>query len=280
MNQADITQLVQQCLAEDLNLLSSDHGDISASLIPEKNVSVARIISREPAIFCGIEWGNEVFRQLGNRVILDWHVKDGDFMEENQCVCTLSGPSRDLLTGERTLLNIAQTLSGTATTTRSYVDVIEGTGVRLLDTRKTIPGMRNAQKYAVACGGGVNHRFGLYDAFLIKENHIAAAGSIQAAVSQAKTSFPSKPVEVEVENLDELQQALNADTDRIMLDNFSLDLMREAVAINAGKAELEASGNVNLTTIRHIADTGVDFISVGALTKHIAAVDFSMRFTD
>ena len=277
-NQADITRLVQECLSEDLNALPPLQGDLSASLIPEESLSIARIISREPAIFCGIVWGNEVFRQLGGRVQLDWHVQDGDAMVENQCICTLTGPSRDLLTGERTLLNIAQTLSGTATMTRTYVDSIAGTGVRLLDTRKTIPGMRTAQKYAVTCGGGVNHRIGLYDAFLIKENHIAAAGSIGQAVQQARTAFPGKPVEVEVENLHELQQALDARTDRIMLDNFTLALMREAVAMNQGQAELEASGNVNLATIREIAETGVDFISVGALTKHIQAVDFSMRF--
>ena len=278
INQADITQLVQLCLAEDLDHQNPEFGDITASLIPEDCISTAKIISREPAVFCGVEWGNEVFRQLGGEVKLDWHVKDGERMVENECICTLTGPSRTLLTGERTLLNIAQTMSAVTTTTRSYVDAIEGTGVRLLDTRKTLPGMRNAEKYAVTCGGGFNHRFGLYDAFLIKENHIAAAGSIAAAVRQARDSFPSKPVEVEVENLDELRQALAAGTDRIMLDNFSTELMKEAVRINNGKAELEASGNVNLETVRSIAETGVDFISVGALTKHVHAVDFSMRF--
>lgn len=277
INPAEVTQLVELCLAEDLNHLTPEQGDISASLIPEESVSTAHIISRDHAVFCGVQWGNEVFHQLGHKVTLKWHIQDGDRMEPNQRICTLTGPSRDLLTGERTLLNIAQTMSAIATMTRSYVDAIEGTGVRLLDTRKTLPAMRNAGKYAVKCGGGHNHRFGLYDAFLIKENHIAAAGSITNAVTQARAAFPGKPVEVEVETLSELTEALNANTDRVMLDNFTLEQMREAVAMNQGKAELEASGNVTLETIRNIAETGVDFISVGALTKHVHAVDFSMR---
>lgn len=280
INPADITQLVQLCLAEDLDHQSPEFGDITASLIPENSNSTATIISREKAVFCGVEWGNEVFRQLGGEVKLEWHIKDGDRIAKDQCICTLTGPSRAMLTGERTLLNIAQTMSGVSTATRSYVDAIEGTGVRLLDTRKTLPGMRNAEKYAVTCGGGFNHRFGLYDAFLIKENHIAAAGSIANAVHQARSSFPGKPVEVEVENLEELRQGLESGADRIMLDNFTTEQMREAVAINQGKAELEASGNVSLETIRAIAETGVDFISVGALTKHVHAVDFSMRFVE
>lgn len=273
----DVRRLVEACLAEDLNHLTPMEGDITASLIPPSTVSRAYIISREQAVFCGKAWSEEVFKQLGSHVTIEWLIEDGDLMEENQRICNLTGTSRDILTGERTMLNIVQTLSATATVTRRYVDAIEGTGVHLLDTRKTIPGMRNAQKYAVHCGGGVNHRCGLYDAFLIKENHIAAAGSIVAAVEQARTNFPGKPVEVEVEDMREFCQALEAGVDRVMLDNFTPELMREAVIINQGQAELEASGNVTLNTIREIAQTGVDFISVGALTKHVHAVDFSMR---
>ncbi|MBW8189553.1 carboxylating nicotinate-nucleotide diphosphorylase [Neiella marina] len=276
-NPDDVRRLVEACLAEDLNHLTPIEGDITASLIPLTTISKAYIISREKAVFCGQAWSEEVFQQLGSHVSIEWLINDGELMEENQRICNLTGTSRDILTGERTMLNIVQTLSATATATRKYVDAIEGTGVKLLDTRKTIPGMRNAQKYAVHCGGGVNHRCGLYDAFLIKENHIAAAGSIAAAVEQARTNFPGKPVEVEVENMQEFCLALEAGVDRVMLDNFSPELMREAVIVNQGQAELEASGNVTIETIRQVAETGVDFISVGALTKHIRAVDFSMR---
>ncbi|MBD1389976.1 carboxylating nicotinate-nucleotide diphosphorylase [Neiella sp. HB171785] len=273
----NVRRLVKACLSEDLNHLTPTEGDITASLIPLHTISKAYIISREKAVFCGKAWGDEVFKQLGGSVSIEWLIEDGEVMEENQRICNLEGPSRDILTGERTMLNIIQTLSGTATATRVYVNAIEGTGVRLLDTRKTIPGMRNAQKYAVYCAGGVNHRCGLYDAFLIKENHIAAAGSIASAVEQARANFPGKPVEVEVEDMKEFCQALEAGVDRVMLDNFSLPQMREAVIINQGQAELEASGNVTIETIRQVAETGVDYISVGALTKHIRAVDYSMR---
>ena len=276
----DVTRLVESCLNEDLNFLPLEQGDITASLIPAETMSTAYIISREDAIFCGKAWGEEVFRQLGNRVEIEWLVADGDTIAPNQRICHLTGPARDILTGERTMLNIVQTLSATATRTRQYVNAIKGTGVRMLDTRKTIPGMRGAQKYAVVCGGGFNHRVGLYDAFLIKENHIAAAGGIQAAIDQARVNFPGKPIEVEVESLDELNQALEARVDRVMLDNFTTAMMREAVTINKGQAELEASGNVTIDTIRAVAETGVDFISVGALTKHIQAIDFSMRIEE
>ena len=277
---AEITQLVQLCLAEDLNNLDPSEGDISAALIPANSTSTAHIISRDRAIFCGVAWGNEVFVQLGGNVTIEWHVKDGDLILPNQKICTLQGLSRDLLTGERTLLNIAQTLSGIATATHRYVQALKGTSTKLLDTRKTIPAMRNATKYAVTCGGGHNHRFGLYDAFLIKENHIAAAGSITNAINQARAANASKLIEVEVENLQELQEALAAKVDRIMLDNFSLEQMKQAVDITNGRAKLESSGNITLERINSVAQTGVDFISVGALTKHINAVDFSMRFKD
>ena len=279
MAEKHVEELVAAALYEDLNGLAADEGgDITASLIPAGRIAKARIICRDHAIFCGQQWGDEVFRQLGDEVTIDWKVEDGDKMQPNQAVCELSGPARILLTGERTLLNIAQTLSAVATEVGLYVEKLEGTHTRLLDTRKTLPGMRMAQKYAVTCGGGKNHRIGLYDAFLIKENHIMACGGIAQAVAQARETFPGKPVEVEVESLAELQQALEAGSDIIMLDNFDYAMMREGVAMTAGRAKLEASGNMDLTTIRDTAETGVDFISVGALTKNVQAVDFSMRF--
>jgi nicotinate-nucleotide pyrophosphorylase (carboxylating) len=269
----DIKQVVQQALAEDVGT-----GDITAALIPEQQRSTAHILCREDAIICGAAWFDEVFRQVDNNISIDWHVHDGDNVQANQEICILKGSSRSLLTAERTALNFLQTLSAIATQTHAYVEAIKDTGARVLDTRKTLPGLRTAEKYAVACGGGHNHRMGLFDAFLIKENHIKAAGSIAAAVQAARTQHPELKVEVEVENLEELQDALSVGADQILLDNMTLSRLREAVTINKGRAKLEASGGVTLTSIRDIANTGVDYISVGSLTKNIRAIDLSMRF--
>ena len=274
----EITRAVADTLREDLGGTIDPSRDITASLIPEGSQGVATIITREHGIFCGQMWAEEVFKQLGGEVSIEWHVQDGDRVEPNQTLCTLRGPSRILLTGERNAMNFIQTLSGCATTVAEYVKQLEGTGTRLLDTRKTIPGLRSALKYAVTCGGGYSHRIGVFDAYLIKENHIIACGSIKAAIKTAKELNPGKPVEVETESLDELQQAIDAGADIIMLDNFTTEMMREAVKINAGRAALENSGNVTLETIREYAETGVDYISVGALTKHLRAMDLSMRF--
>jgi len=252
-------------------------GDLTALLIPEKEIAKATIITREDCVFCGKDWVIEVFSQLDKEVIINWNVDDGDSVSANSVLFTLNGNARSLLTGERAALNFVQTLSGTATTSRYYANLVAHTSVKLLDTRKTLPGLRDAQKYAVAGGGCHNHRIGLYDAFLIKENHIAACGGIAAAVSAARAIAPNKPVEVEVENFNELDEALAAGADIIMLDNFNLDDMRKAVAINKHRAKLEASGNVTELTLPSIAETGVDFISIGALTKHCRAVDLSMR---
>ncbi|GAA5175017.1 MULTISPECIES: carboxylating nicotinate-nucleotide diphosphorylase [Halomonadaceae] len=273
-----------EALAEEIRisaarLLAEDvgPGDITAQLIPERQWASARVITRENAVLCGVAWVDELFRRLDHRVELIWHAADGDALQADQCFLELQGPARSLLTGERPALNLLQTLSATATRARYYADRVADTGVRLLDTRKTLPGLRLAQKYAVTCGGCYNHRIGLYDAFLIKENHIAACGSIAAAVHEARDIARDLSVEVEVENLDELAQALEAHADVVMLDNFSLDDLREAVRLNAGKATLEASGNVSETTLESIAATGVDCISIGALTKDIKAIDLSMR---
>lgn len=268
----DIPSCVQRALTEDIGA-----GDITAKLIPESQKSTAVVITREACIFCGKAWVEEVFRQLDTTVSIEWHIKDGEAAAPNTKLFTLRGSARSLLTGERAALNFVQTLSGTATSSHQYAQQVAHTAVKLLDTRKTIPGLRLAQKYAVSCGGCHNHRIGLYDAFLIKENHIAACGGIRQAVVEARKVAPGKPVEVEVENFDELQQALDADVDIIMLDNFTIEDMRRAVEINAGKAKLEASGNVTSETLVTIAETGVDFISIGALTKHCKAVDLSMR---
>lgn len=256
-------------------------GDLTAELIPEEARSEARVISRQQAVICGQEWFDEVFAQLDEDIRIKWQVKDADRVEPDQLLCTLSGSSRALLTGERTALNFLQTLSGTATLASRYAEAIAGTGVKVLDTRKTIPGLRLAQKYAVTCGGCHNHRIGLYDGVLIKENHIAAAGSIAAAVEKARQTAPSDiPVEVEVENLDELEQALAAGADILLLDNMSPALLRQAVDINKGRAKLEASGGITLQTIHNVAETGVDYISVGEITKELHAVDLSMRFSN
>lgn len=278
--QNDIPASVSQALGEDLGGEANANNDLTAQLLDEKTLAKATIITREAGVFCGQQWLDEVFSQLSNgSVTVSWQVKDGDQVVENQILCELSGSARVLLTGERTALNFVQTLSGVATEVSHYVKLLAGTQTRLLDTRKTLPGLRTALKYAVLCGGGSNHRLGLADAFLIKENHIIASGSIQAAVQKAQQIHASVPVEVEVETLDELQQALDAGADIIMLDNFTVPMMREAVALTNHQAQLEVSGNVTDKTLREFAETGVDYISVGALTKHIRAMDLSMRFS-
>ncbi|ASN84132.1 carboxylating nicotinate-nucleotide diphosphorylase [Pectobacterium versatile] len=274
----DIPASVQLALREDLGGIVDANQDITALLLPDNETVSARIITREAGIFCGTRWLEEVFSQLGNTTTIVWHVADGDAITPNQTLCDITGPAKQLLTGERTALNFLQTLSGVATEVSRYVAVLQGTRTRLLDTRKTLPGLRTALKYAVSCGGGDNHRLGLSDAFLIKENHIIAAGSIKNAVEKAQSLRSDVPVEVEVESLDELQQALEAGADIIMLDNFNLDDIRQAVGMTQGRALLEISGNVTLDTLRGYAETGVDYISVGALTKHVQALDLSMRF--
>jgi len=269
---SDVLANVRAALAEDVG-----SGDITAALIPAAAKASARVITREDGVLCGRAWVDRVFAELDPSITVDWTARDGDRIVAGQHLFTASGNARALLTGERSALNFLQLLSGTATSCKRYAALVAGTGVKLLDTRKTIPGLRIAQKYAVTCGGCHNHRIGLYDAFLIKENHIHAAGSIASAVQAARQYAPGKPVEVEVENLDELEQALAAGCDRAMLDNFSLGQMAEAVKVCAGRAELEASGNVTEQTLRLIAETGVDFISIGALTKDCKALDLSMR---
>jgi nicotinate-nucleotide pyrophosphorylase (carboxylating) len=274
---ASIGPVVAAALAEDVGA-----GDLTASLIDDDAVVGAQIIARESFIVCGEEWVNEVFRQLDSSIIVDWYVGDGGRAETDDVICKLVGPAGPLLTGERTALNFLQTLSATATVTASFVEAIAGTGTRVLDTRKTIPGLRLAQKYAVSCGGGENHRVGLFDAILIKENHIKSAGGVTAALAAANAKHDDVLIEVEVENLDELHEALDAGAQRVLLDNFSLDDLHRAVETNRSygfvAAELEASGNVTLETIRAIAETGVDYISTGAITKNVAAVDLSMLF--
>ena len=267
-----IAKLVTQALAEDVA-----SGDITAELIGADVQASGRIVTREDGILCGTAFALEAFQQIDPSCHVEWAAQDGDAIAADSLVCTLSGPARALLTGERTALNFLQLLSGTATTAGQYAARVAHTGVKLLDTRKTVPGLRRAQKYAVTCGGCYNHRIGLFDAFLIKENHISAAGGIAEAVAAARDVAPDKPVEVEVENEAELEQALTAGADRIMLDNFTLEALRDAVSHTAGRAELEASGNVTDETLVAIAETGVDFISIGALTKHVRALDLSMR---
>jgi len=263
---------VAQSLREDIG-----DGDVTAKLIPADKQASGRVITRETATIAGREWVEEVFRQVDPTVELTWQVSDGETVSPDQVLFTMTGPARSLLSSERTALNWLQTLSGVATTCAGYAARVAHTHVRLLDTRKTLPGLRLAQKYAVTCGGCFNHRIGLWDAFLIKENHIAACGSIAEAIEAAHRIAPGKPVEVETENLDELAQALKAGADIIMLDEFSLEDMRTAVATTGGKAKLEASGGINADTLVPIAETGVDFISIGALTKDVKAVDLSMR---
>ncbi|HRZ53275.1 MAG TPA: carboxylating nicotinate-nucleotide diphosphorylase [Candidatus Contendobacter sp.] len=273
MTLPDPNPTVVLALAEDVG-----DGDLTTALIPEDAQAEAAVISREHAVLCGAAWFDAVFRQLDPRIHIEWRAADGDRVEPDQLLCTLHGPARALLTGERTALNFLQALSGTATLARRYADLVAGTGATILDTRKTLPGLRLAQKYAVRCGGCQNHRIGLFDAVLIKENHIMAAGSITNAIATARRLHPNVTVEVEVENLTELEEALAARPDIVMLDNFELAILAEAVRITAKRVKLEASGNVNFDTVRAIAETGVDYISIGGLTKDVRAVDLSMRF--
>lgn len=268
----DLIHSVRFALQEDIQT-----GDINAELIAADEIMQAHVITREEAIICGVDWVNETFKQIDPNVEVSWHCQDGDLVSANSRLFTVKGLARSLLTGERTALNFLQLLSGVATRCYHFKQQVEGTQVTLLDTRKTIPGLRTAQKYAVTCGGCANHRIGLYDAFLIKENHIRACGSIANAVSTAKNNHPDKPVEIEVENLNEFEQALSAGADIIMLDNFSNDDKRKAVAINKGRAKLEASGGIEQHQLREIAETGVDYISLGTLTKDVKAIDLSMR---
>ena len=298
MLENDIRIAVTAALNEDLGLTPSAanegapdqaramkllNHDITAQLIPADKLVEAILITREEGVFCGKAWAEQVFNQLGGEVVLHWLVDDGDLVVPNQTLCELSGPARAILTGERTAMNFIQTLSGVASLTKIYVDKIGDTQTKLLDTRKTIPGLRMAQKYAVTCGGGMNHRIGLFDAFLIKENHIMACGGIKQAVDTARDMHSDKNVEVEVESINELTQALDAQADIVMLDNFDINMMLDAVNLNneykaqGGDTKLEVSGNVTLETIADFAKTGIDFISVGALTKHVKALDLSLR---
>jgi len=274
---ADIDVTVRRALEEDVG-----SGDVTAALIPPLSTATATVVCREPAVICGAPWFERVFEVLDPNTQIHWHVEEGQAVEADAVLCTLQGNARALLTGERTALNFLQTCSGTATVARRYAEALQGTACRVLDTRKTLPGLRSAQKYAAACGGARNHRMGLYDGVLIKENHLMAAGGIARAVAAAREANPDIPVEVEVETLDECVEALDAGADILLLDNFTLDDMRRAATLNHEHRDkpalLEASGNVELDTLAGIAGTGVDFISVGALTKHVTAVDLSMRF--
>jgi nicotinate-nucleotide pyrophosphorylase (carboxylating) len=261
---------VERALEEDIGT-----GDLTAMLIPENKIATAKVVCRENTVICGIPWFEEVYRQLDSSIKITWHVADGDFVQTGTSICSLQGSARTILTGERTALNFIQMLSATSTETYQYVQLIKDSNTTLLDTRKTIPGLRTAQKYAVVCGGGKNHRIGLYDAILIKENHISSAGNIATAHKNARNIHSI--IEIEVESLEELQQALDAGATQILLDNFTLEMMDEAVKLNAGQATLEVSGGVNKDTIQSIAATGVNYVSVGALTKNIRAIDFSMR---
>ena len=273
---SDVGAQVTRALAEDIG-----SGDVTAALIPADTQARATLITREDMILCGTAWFDEVFRQVDASVQVEWHGRDGDSIKANSTLCDISGPARAVLTGERCALNFLQTLSGTATTTRQYAAAVAGTACRILDTRKTLPGLRLAQKYAVRCGGGVNHRLGLYDRVLIKENHIMAAGSIAAAIRDARNHHAGIDVEVEVESLQEFRLALAEAPDYILLDEFSLEDRRTAVAERSAagsRARLEASGGVSLEALGKIAATGVDYISIGALTKHLHAIDLSLRF--
>lgn len=272
--------LYQSIINQVANALDEDvgSGDISAQLIDESAHLDTELLLREDAVLCGSQWFEEVFRQCDARIEINWLAQDGDSLTAGSVVCEVAGPARGLLTAERSALNFLQTLSGTATVTRRYADLIGASDCRILDTRKTIPQLRLAQKYAVLCGGGSNHRIGLFDAYLIKENHLAASGGIAPTVTRARQLHPDRLVEVEVENLQQLQQAIDAAVDRALLDNFSLDDLRAAVGLNDGRIELEASGNVEFDNLAEIAATGVDYVSIGALTKNLHAVDFSLRY--
>ncbi len=270
----EISQSVSIALKEDVGT-----GDVTAASFSNNETASAILICREEAVLCGQKWFEQTFHQLDPNINLEWVFQDGEIMQADANVCQLKGNAQAILTGERTALNFLQSLSGTASKTKTYVDRIAGTGAEILDTRKTIPGLRYAQKYAVRCGGGKNHRMGLYDAILIKENHIATSGSVSNAVNSAKQQYPALKLEIEVENIEQLKEALNTQADVILLDNFSLAELEKAVSMTDGKKKLEASGNMTLDNIREVAKTGVDYISIGAITKHIQAVDFSMRFT-
>ena len=272
---ADLAKTVADALEEDIG-----SGDISAALIPQDTAIKAHLVTRQRAVICGIPWAQEVLRQLDETVQATWFVTDGDYIEKDDLVAEFAGHARSLLTAERCMLNLLQTLSGTATNARRLNELVVHTGVTLLDTRKTLPGLRNAQKYAVRIGGCTNHRMGLYDAFLIKENHIHACGSIESAISAARKLDPGKPVEIEVENSSQLLEAINEGADCVLLDNFSVEEMIEAVKVNAGRVKLEASGGIDDTTLVAIAETGVDYISIGALTKNCQAIDLSLRYID
>lgn len=275
----DLRESVARALAEDIG-----SGDVTARLVPQDEVRTARVISREDAIVCGRPWVDEVFRQIDPQVIITWQVAEGEQVKPDQILYTLTGPARSLLTGERTALNFLQTLSGTATAVRRYVDAVAGTGARIVDTRKTLPGLRNAQKYAVLCGGGGNHRIGLYDGILIKENHVAAAGGIRQAIANARALGAGVPLMTEAENLDEAKAALEADVDLLLVDDFDLTTLREAVRLTrehrarGGHTVIEYSGGATLDNVRGYAECGVDRIAIGAITKHLRAIDLSMRF--
>jgi nicotinate-nucleotide pyrophosphorylase (carboxylating) len=270
----DVAETIRRALAEDVGT-----GDLTAGLIAANASAEAQVISREDAVLCGMAWFDEVFRQVDERIRVVWRAEDGEAIRAGRMLCSVTGPARGLLTGERVALNLLQLLSGTATRARQYVDAVRGTKTIILDTRKTIPGLRRAQKYAVACGGGQNHRMGLYDAILIKENHIAAAGSITAALEAARHSAPKGiSIEIEVENIGQLREALAAGADRLLLDNFSVEELKAAVTETRARAKLEASGGIDLSNIRAFAETGVDFISIGDITKNVRALDLSMRF--
>ncbi len=269
-----IQSQVSQALAEDIG-----PGDLTAELIPQDNQATAHLICREPAVLCGCDWFNEVFRQLDDSITIQWYANDGDSISNEQRICTISGHARHILTGERSAMNFLQTLSGTATSTQQYVRQLGSTSVKLLDTRKTIPGLREAQKYAVKCGGAYNHRHGLFDGVLIKENHIMAAGSITHAVENARKTIPhTLKIEVEVETLEEVTEALNAGADILLLDNMDNTQLEQAIELNHGRALLEVSGNITLERLKELSRLAIDFISTGAITKHIKAVDFSLRF--
>ncbi len=276
----DLHATVQHALAEDVG-----SGDVTARLVPAEQKASARVIAREAAVICGQPWFDDVFARLDRTVEVRWEVQEGAHVKAEQPLCTVHGPARAILTGERTALNFLQTLSGTASTVRRYVDAVAGTGAKIVDTRKTLPGLRNAQKYAVVFGGGVNHRIGLYDGILIKENHIAAAGGIRQAIANAQALKAGVPLMTEAEDLDEARAALAADVDLLLVDDFPLELLREAVTLarahraGGGKTVLEYSGNTTLDNVRAIAETGVDRIAIGAITKHVRAVDISMRFS-
>lgn len=270
---ADLPETVSRALAEDVGA-----GDLTAALIPEDAWARARIIAREPGVLCGTAWAEAAFGQIDPRVRIDWDAHDGDAVTDGRTLCAIEGPARGILTAERSALNFLQTLSGTATGARRYAEAVQGTGATVIDTRKTLPGLRSAQKYAVAVGGCGNHRMGLYDFILIKENHIAAAGGVGAALEAARKQQAGVPIEIEVETLEQLEEALVAGAERVLLDNFDLERLRAAVRLAAGRAKLEASGNVDFEGLRAIAETGVHYISVGALTKHVRALDLSLRF--